>query len=473
LLCKSDGGNPKPQVNLSMDGVVLGSGVGEAHTELLATPDLIHKVIECSAANQVMHQPLTTTKHLNILYGPSEVFLESVDEVSVDTAIEATCSASKSNPPAIILWTIIQDGLEKKLDDSEISGDKVRFTPDQGVHVVVITCTATNHVVDPKSTQHKIQILYPPTTTEEAVVTMETTTNVASADTEAIDYESETEVYEITTQEGSVLVVDASDVPIVDLTLDAGLVDVEDTHDEELSDDNQEVVTEEAGVDSTTEDGQLKALVKVSISSLEDALDEPEVTYKIISTPDHVDVKEDDSKESEVENKDIDYNDFTKHLEDGTEENYYSNSTEDYEYTSEEEGVESEENIYSTEDDLKAFTNPYDERMSSDEAHKDDTATDVEDLFNQEMSITGDKAETKTKVSGLESGAELNNHAVPTEETRRAPSSAAPTTEETRRAPSSAAPKSLKQHYQASAAPTINQSLQLILFINLLVRAAL
>ena len=239
--------------------------------------------------------------------------------------------------------------------------------------------------------------LDPAATTTPVVITEEPEIATESiADTEAIDAEYPTEeqdIQEMTTSEDELLSADAAEVqeieehtsenPIFNVELvDAGELDLT-TEENKVHDEESELTEENDKTDSKdANENTIKESVQLSISSLEDPSDEPSVTYKIIN-----------GKHSESESEHVENND------DETEKKKYYNDGKDNEgYTSMEMEVTSGEIDYYTPKKGKSYTN-YDERMSSDEAHKDESTEEDVDLFNDEKDAADDKLNPKFKMS--------------------------------------------------------------------------
>jgi len=468
IVCKSAGGNPKPTVNILMNGEILGSGMSEATAELMASPDLHETMIECSAANEIMVAPFFASKTLDILYGPSEVYIETVDEVNYDDVpdIEATCHAGISNPPATISWTISQDGVNKDLTEEEERPEGIRFTTDEGVQEVTVKCTAENDV-SVVETEQIIKILYPAVTTAPEVITVEPEVATESmADTEAIDAEYPTEehdIEEITTSEDGLLSADAVEIQdIQEYTSENPIFNVElaDAEDftteenkanEEESEFNEENEANEEESEFTSTDridsdkNNIENLFKLSISSLEDLSEEPSVTYKIING------KHSESESENKENND-DKPEKRKHYNDGKNNEEYTlieMTSEEIDYYSPKKG--------------KAYSK-YDERMSSDEAHRYESTEENVDLFTQEKDEANDMMNPKFKMSTKSDGGQQNDQPISEESNVDDDSS------NEQHMP----PKSLKQQFsQTSAAISSNQSILFILCSNLMLRAFL
>ncbi len=221
------------------------------------------------------------------------------------------------------------------------------------------------------------------------------------ADTEAIDAEYPTEehdIEEITTSEDGVLSADAVEIQdIQEYTSENPIFNVElaDAEDftteenkanEEESEFNEEHEANEEESEFTNTDwidsnkNNIENLFGPRISSLDNLSEEPSVTYTIIK-----------GKHLESESE------YKENNDDKPEKRKYYNDGKNNEgYTSME--MTSEEIDYYTPKKSKPYSK-YDERMSSDEAHRYESTEENVDLFTQEKDEANDMMNPKFKMS--------------------------------------------------------------------------
>jgi len=160
--CTALDGNPTPAVQISVDGDIVEEDIGSASIEIPVSKE--SQEITCSAFNDAMDQPIYIYKSLDVLYGPSEVKIDGVNEELEHGEIFLTCSATESNPPATFLWKVYQDGEEfegfeviaANADESSIT-----MSANPAYKSVDATCSV-DHATGLVEASHHVDIIYGP-----------------------------------------------------------------------------------------------------------------------------------------------------------------------------------------------------------------------------------------------------------------------------------------------------------------------
>ncbi|XP_063880805.1 uncharacterized protein LOC135111440 isoform X2 [Scylla paramamosain] len=116
VTCTSLGGNPRPSLiwyragrllDDSYKPVVQERSVRTINTlELLATEADDGVVLECQAASDLLHLPLTANVTLSVYYGPAAVRVSGPARAEEGQSIALRCETSPSSPPASLAWRV-------------------------------------------------------------------------------------------------------------------------------------------------------------------------------------------------------------------------------------------------------------------------------------------------------------------------------------------------------------------------------
>ncbi|XP_050708968.1 nephrin-like [Eriocheir sinensis] len=116
LTCTCPGGNPRPSLiwyragrlfDDSYTSVVQEQGVLTVNTlDLLATEADDGVVLECRAASDLLHLPLTANISLSVYYGPTAVRVSGPARAEEGQSVALRCETSPSSPPSSITWRV-------------------------------------------------------------------------------------------------------------------------------------------------------------------------------------------------------------------------------------------------------------------------------------------------------------------------------------------------------------------------------
>ncbi|CAI6356936.1 unnamed protein product [Macrosiphum euphorbiae] len=176
LRCVSRNGNPPSQLVWFKNGQLIHNDYSTTEKVSESTYSFIANVSDnsarfrCEAKNSISPLPQYADVVLSVSFGPSHVRIRGPDEGKQGDLITLSCETGRSNPAALIKWTVAGEPEENSTStnvpapqSSWITKSNVSFVIPTGQRYVVATCQSiSNSVFDKVIDTHKISILHPP-----------------------------------------------------------------------------------------------------------------------------------------------------------------------------------------------------------------------------------------------------------------------------------------------------------------------